>query len=644
MKRTINKMLFCLLLTGCFTACSKYLDVVPDNIATIDNAFSDRYNAMKFLATCYWGIPKSAGWNENPGMLGAFEITMNKDKRTNGGMQAALGENSATQSLINYWSSKGNFIRSLYAGIRDCNTFLERIDEVQDLNKYEKERMKAEIRVVKAYYHFYLLRYYGPISPLKTNTPVNESTEGVRVFREKVDDSFQYILDLLNEAITSGALPTVIENRATEIGRFTLPVAHFVKAMVWVYWASPLFNGNTDYSGFLTNKGEPFFNQTVDSKRWDSAAAVCRTAMEVCSAAGIRLYQKEDYLAVNAKKTSDTTLTINTLRSAVTQRWNPEIIWGNSSYPADWNYQIAALTRFEQGTSTPSSNTGTLSVPLSTVETFYSNNGVPINEDKTYAYSTRYNSKVGDAAHNLLIAKGETTASLNFDREARFYATLGFDRGRWYGNSYKNYPDNDNEALFPKNRFGEFSSVFNPGEYNATGYWPKKLISMNTTWRDANSVSEETYPYPDMRFANLILLYAEALNESKAAPDGDVYQLVDMIRQRAGLKGVVESWIGYSNQPMKPTTKAGMREIIQQERKIELACESSYYWDSRRWKTAVKEQNRVIQGWNVYATTAEEYYTVTTLYTQKFTLRDYFAPIPMDDIIKNPQLVQNPGW
>src|SRR5690606_27221767 len=121
-----------------------------------------------------------------------------------------------------------------------------------------------------------------------------------------------------------------------------------------------------------------------------------------------------------------------------------------------------------------------------------------INEDIEYPYASRYNIRTGDAAHNLLIANGEKTASLNFDREMRYYSTFGFDRGRWYGNYYK--PVDEADIPYPRNRFGEYSSVFNPGEYNATGYWPKKLVSMNTTWRDPNSVSEESYPYPEMRF------------------------------------------------------------------------------------------------------------------------------------------------
>ena len=170
------------------------------------------------------------------------------------------------------------------------------------------------------------------------------------------------------------------------------------------------------------------------------------------------------------------------------------------------------------------------------------------------------------------------------------------------------------------------------------------MVSINSSYRDANSVTWESYPFPDMRFADLLLMCAEALNESKNVPDAEVYKYIDMVRERAGLDGVLQSWRKYSNHPEKPTTKEGMREIIQRERKIELACEGSYYWDSRRWKTALQEQNRLIQGWNINASDAENYYTVTPVYEQSFSFKNYLAPIPESDIVKNPQLIQNPGW
>jgi len=638
MKIAIYRYFLILIVIVSFSACD-FLDVVPDNVATIDNAFSDRYTAEKYLATCYWGMPKSAGWNENPGIFGALEMVFNKEDDSSG-MKFGLGLDSPTMALINYWSGTGTMIRTLYGGIRECNTFLFNIGKVNDLDQYEKNRMIAEVTLIKAYMHFYLLTYYGPICPLKENTEINESTRGVRVYREKVDDTFAYILELLDSVIKSETLPKVIENRTTELGRFTQPAAYMLKAKVLIYWASPLFNGNTDYNSFVDHNGEPFFNQAYDVSRWEKAATACREAIDMCKQCGIRLYQINDY--VTAKSMSDSTRIVNMLRSSVSARWNKEIVWGNSSYPVNSGLQSPCFPRLEQGTS--SSTSGKMSISLATVEKFYSQNGVPIEEDRDYDYTNRYTLRTGDDDHRYYIQKGEQTAALNFNREPRYYSTLGFDRGKWYGNSYKNEPDNDADCLYPKDRFGEYSSVFNPGDYNATGYWPKKLVSINSTFRDANSVTYEDYPFPDMRFADLLLFYAEALNEMKDAPDAEVYEYIDMVRDRAGLKGVVESWRNYSIYPDKPSTKSGMREIIHLERNIEMACEGVYYWDSRRWKTALKEQNRLIQGWNVSQTDVNDYYTVTTLYTQSFTFKDYFAPIPESDLTKNPQLVQNPGW
>ncbi len=634
----INKLLLIAVAVAMFAGC-EYLDVVPDNVATLSHAFSDRYTAEKYLGTCYWGMPKSAGWNENPAIFGALEIVFNKDDNSPG-MKYGLGLDSPTQALINYWAGTGTMIRTLYGGIRECNTFLDNIGNVNDLEEYEKNRMIAEVKMIKAYMHFYLLAYYGPIYPLKDNTEINESTQGVRVYREKVDDSFAYVLELLDEVIAGEALPKIIENRTTELGRFTRAAAYMLKAKVLMYHASPLFNGNTDYNSFVDHEGEPFFNQTYDASRWEKAATACLEAIDQCNQSGIRLYQTGDY--VTAKPMSDSTRIVNMLRSSVSARWNQEIVWGNSSYPVNSGLQSPCFPRLEQGTS--SSTTGKMSVSLATVEKFYSKNGVPIDEDPAYDYTNRYSLRTGDDAHRFYIQKGEQTAALNFDREPRYYSTLGFDRGKWYGNSYKNEPDNDADCLYPKNRFGEYSSVFNPGDYNATGYWPKKLVSINSTFRDANSVTYEDYPFPDMRFADLLLFCAEALNEMKETPDAEVYQYIDMVRERAGLPGVVESWRQHSINPDKPLTKAGMREIIHRERAIELACEGVYYWDSHRWKTALKEQNRLIRGWDVSKTDVNDYYTVTTLYTQSFSFRDYFAPIPESDLIKNPQLVQNPGW
>jgi hypothetical protein len=575
-----------------------------------------------------------------------MEAIINRERRTDAGMRLALGENNATSPIMNYWNTTSDGTRSVYAGIRDCNTFLDNIEKVEDLPRPEKDRMIAEAKLLKAYMHFQMICFYGPICPLRTSSPVDESTQGVRVYREKIDDCFQYVLDLVNEVIESNALPPVISLQMTELGRFPQAAAYFIKAKVLVYWASPLFNGNTDYNDFLNHKGEPFFNQAYNGDRWTQAAEACKQAVAYCEEnERFQLCDTADYIPV--KRLSPEYQRIETLRAAVNDRTNKETVWSGTAHIS--RNLGERMPRFESYTSSPPT-TGRWSIPLQSVELFYSSNGVPINEDKDWLngadkkYENRFKPRMGDETHKQWIQLGEQSASMNFDRELRFYSSLGFDRGKWYGNSYNNTPDNELDCLFPRARYGEVSSVAASDQYNATGYWPKKLVNLYSFYSDRNTFNSVSRPWPEMRYADLLLLAAEAFNESKSQPDDEVYRYIDQVRKRAGLEGVVDSWSKYAENSGKPGTKSGMRSIIQRERNIELAFEGQYHWDCRRWKTAPAELNRLIQGWTVTESSVDAYYQVFTVYTQKFSLRDYFMPVPESDMINNPQLIQNPGY
>ena len=638
---------------GILGVCScSYLDIVPDNVHTLEDMFADRYAAEKSLASCYWAMPLTgADWNSNPAIFGSMEATINREHSNHAGMRVALDTDNASGPAMNYWSSTGSGVRSVYAGIRDCNTFLDHIESVEDLPRLEKDRMIAEVKLLKAMMHFQLICFYGPVCPLRTSPPVDESTRGVRVYREKVDDCFRYVLDLVDEVIAGNALPSVITGIQTELGRFNRAAAYVLRAKVLVYWASPLFNGNTDYNGFLDHNHEPFFNQAYESERWQRAAEACRQAVAFCEEdERFRLYRPGDYQAV--KPLSPEYLRIEALRAAVSQNFSVETIWSGTPRGMWLNasYQKDCMPRLEASTLANVPTPGRWSIPLHSVELFYSSDGVPIEEDSHWQegdgrkYENRFNAVRSDDAHKRQVQLGEESAGMNFDREPRFYSSLGFDRGKWYGNSYNNTPDSELDCLFPKARYREFSSAGAPGQYNATGYWPKKLVQVQSVYTDANAFYTVSMPWPEMRYADLLLLTAEALNESKPQPDGEVYRYIDLVRERAGLEGVVDSWLKYSKNPSKPTTKNGMREIIRRERKIELAFEGQYHWDVRRWKTAMSELNRPVQGWTVTETDVNAYYQVFNLYSQRFSLRNYFMPIPESDIIKNPQLIQNPGY
>ena len=77
---------------------------------------------------------------------------------------------------------------------------------------------------------------------------------------------------------------------------------------------------------------------------------------------------------------------------------------------------------------------------------------------------------------------------------------------------------------------------------------------------------------------------------------------------------------------------------------IELAFEGQRYWDLRRWKLLEDYMRKPIEGWDVYSREPEEFYQVQTLATPKFEEKDYLYPIRQGNLMKNRNLIQNPGW
>jgi hypothetical protein len=139
-------------------------------------------------------------------------------------------------------------------------------------------------------------------------------------------------------------------------------------------------------------------------------------------------------------------------------------------------------------------------------------------------------------------------------------------------------------------------------------------------------------------------MYAEALNEF-GGPNAEIFNYLDQVRARAGLEGVKESWASFSTKPNKPDTKDGLRQIIQQERTIELAFEGKRFWDIRRWKK-IDELNEQPRGWNISGETTDDFYNLVPVaqVPVKFTVKDYFWPIKEADLTVNKNLIQNYGW
>jgi hypothetical protein len=644
------------------TACADYLDVVPDDVATMEHAFSTRNTSQRFLMTCYWYLPNFTNYWEQPGLIGGDELWWCIDINAMNVRDAAylaLGVQNINDPCLNFWDGKRSG-KNLFTAIRDCNIFLENIHIPADIDESERSQWAAEVKTLKAYFHFYLLQLYGPVPIIRENLPVNASSEEVRIFREPVDEVVDYIVELIDEALPD-LMPNTDDTRTIDAGRITQPVAASIKAKVLALAASPLFNGSEDLLpqfSLVDRRGVQLFPREYKAEKWTRAAEAIREAIEIAHRAGHSLYTYQS-TSPNITMSPATRLKCE-LRGIITEKFNSEIIWASTTNTNSLQEKGAA--NFGNFTSNfyPSEVGPTLKV----VEEFYTKNGIPITEDREWMdwvgenfiqrYEHRQVSTEGGSGidgvsslsedHRYYIGSSELTAKLNFYREPRFYAWLGFDRGIWEMNGQTD----ETKSWVILARGGEAQGMMSTDRHTTCGYFTKKLVHMETVKNANNSnLNYEQYTYPLIRLSDLYLLYAEALNESKQAPDAEVYQWIDFVRIRAGLEPVVSAWNKYavSSSKNKPASKSGMREIIKRERLIELSFESQRFFDLRRWTDAAQYLNEPVRGWNFTGATPDAYYTVMTYWDQRvFNTRDYFWPLRLESLQINSNLEQNPGW
>jgi hypothetical protein len=519
------------------------------------------------------------------------------------------------------------------------------IGTVPDLPEWEKLQWIAEAKFLKAWYHFHLIRKWGPVPLIRENLPISASVEEVRVSRAPIDECFDYVIQLLNEAI-----PDLPPSRSPdEYGRITKPIAASIKAKIAVFAASPLFNNNTNQATLVNKDGTKLFKTDKTPEeikaRWDSAVIACSDAIEICHEGNMKLYRHQTNIRLN-----DTILRELDLRNAFNKKWNSEIVWTNTMTALSVNesLQVASSPNL-QADIYPGMPflLSQVQVPLKIAEMFHTNHGIPIENDLTWNDVNPYELREGGNSERWYIRRGYTTVNLNFNREPRFYAWLGFDGGLWYGQKTEINDPVPGDLLWVACRIDGAQRKIGNDWGPVTGYYPKKFIHYQSRQTGAISYYPERYPWPMLRLADLYLLYAEAINESEG-PNGvhsnELFGYIDSVRTRAGLPGIKKAWDDYSDTPGKYNTQTGMQEIIHRERLIELALEGQRFWDLRRWKEVAAEYEKGIYGFKVTASKPEDYYQKISLAEQKFGIKDYFWPISIEYIEQNPNLVQNTGW
>ena len=612
-----RKNIIVALLIGASLHSCDYLDIVPDDTPILADAFKNEQTAENFVFACYSFIPnylnfrQNFSWCTTPETVGSAHWTTTWFTF----MRMQQGLYNSADPIIDVWQSS-------YNGIRQCYTFLDNIDDVKPSQISEadlaakKVLWKGEVKFLIAYYHYLLLQNYGPIVILDEAIPLNAPKEELFKPRVPYDECVSRIAQMFDNA--SADLPMTV--KASNYGRATKVIAQALKARMYLYAASPQFNGNADmYKNFKNKDGQLLMNLTYDKNKWKTAMDECKKAIDMAHQAGAELYKY-----TKKGNLPEFNQAIANARNLVVDAWNKELIWGYSGWKETWADGNSIQTHvIPKGISTSSGAPyGALGATAFSADMYLTKNGLPIDEDPEFDY-----------AHRFTVAEGDSVAVLHRNREPRFYGSIGFNRGDYLING---------DTINLKMRFKEQNGTRDAGSDQLYGSYAIAKLAHPETFVSGTSNSLVAFPFPIIRLGELYLDYAEAYFEYNGTLEGDALTYFNLIRQRAGIPNVEVSYKGLPSGDK-------LREVIHRERTIELMFEGHMSYDYRRWLIALKEwsgmENGMI-GLNSYGTTNEEYYKNARLDAQPFIFRDeqYLSPIKQDYLNVNSNLVQNPGW
>lgn len=574
MKKIILGLIMTLLIHALLPSCKK-AETQPVDVITSDLIWDvqDRnaVYAQQFLNNIYTYIP--GGFNR---VGGDYLDAASGDaipSRNNTTIQYYT--NGIVSTIYNpdaYWANS-------YTGIREVNIFLANIDQVPFSNPQAIATWKAEARYIRALMYFELLKRYGGV-PL-VGDKIFTLDDNLQLARNTYSECVDYIVkecDAIKPNLNADALA------ATSLGRITKGAGVALKCRVYLYAASPLFNGG----GVETNAtlkaltGYP----TADPSRWQNVIAAAEELKAL------------NYYTLISTGTNTQTAYYQNFMSIFTNKSNSEVILAKQAVN-DFSVESNNAPIGYVGTV---ASQGRTSPTQGFVDAFPMTNGLAITDPlSTYNPAAPYT-----------------------NRDARLTASVFYNGMTWLNRPVETFDggrDKPNTGIVQ----------------TKTGYYLKKFMA--DAFTTSTSYAAQSHNFVIFRFGEIVLSYAEALNEVGRVEDA-VAQIV-LIRKRAGVAPGANSRYGI---PVG-ITQSDMRTLIQNERRIELAFEEHRFWDLRRWKLAGAALNGPVSGMQITkdgngALTYKVVQAANLIFTDKL----YHMPLPYDEVIKNAQLLQNAGW
>ena len=582
-KKIIPFIIGALMLTGCDDLFSPAIE----NFQGVENMYNDAEYARGILHNVYSLIP---GYYDNS-EYGTDDAVTNQP--SNVYLQMATGAwTTSSYNPQNQWTNS-------YGAIQYINLFLENVGGVkwsndEELNKLFAQRLTGEAYGLRGMFYFYLLRAHAGFG-------ANGELLGVPIFTEPqtIESDFnqprasfqacvEQIYNDLSEAEkrlpyeyedVSGSVPADFQSLTQDVGKYNT---------VMGAKARQLYNGIIARA-FRTRTAvlaaSPFFEDASNAATWADAANAAAAVIDYKGGLSGLASDGVEYYSPTI---------INTIKDGA----NPnEILWrGNKgSGDNDQESQNFPPSLYGNGYMNPSQNL---------VDIFPMANGYPINDaasgyDANNPYAGR-DPRLG----KYIFYNGSTISEKSI--------TININEG------------NQDGVNVTENRS------------TRTGYYMRKRLRMDVNCNPA-SISKQPHYTPRIRYTEMYLNYAEAANEAWGpknanGKDYSAYDVIKAIRKRAGVGGTNDAYLEAC-----AASKDKMRELIRNERRLELCFEGFRFWALRRWKADLNEPVYGIS-WNGNS------YQKITVEERSYEDYMYCCPIPNSEILKYSNLIQNKGW
>ncbi|MGN6352541.1 MAG: RagB/SusD family nutrient uptake outer membrane protein [Parafilimonas sp.] len=564
----------------------------------------DTKPSTQFSETDVWTDPNLVQlninniYNQNPWSFTLTSLSVDEARCYDGGNDYNMSNMLMTPDNAGWgdWNGK-------YRAIRDCNIFLENIDKLPDDPTLIdgvtlKNRLKGEATFFRAWYYDMLINYFGGV-PLITHS--YKLTDSFSISR----NTYAECVDFISKQCDTAALLLPLQNTGNNDGRITKGAALALKSRVLLYAASDLHN-TTKFAGF-SNPELLVYTDGERTKRWQAAKDAAKAVMDL----GVySLYKPAPASQEEATKNYEDLFTSTQSSEDIFVRYF------NAAQNKGADYWVVFPNGF--------GGIETNGAPSELVDAYEMNDGTSFSRT--------------NPAQNLEPYK---------NRDPRFYASIlyegavfrprpanlvGIDPvGVLQVGTWEKWDAAVNKISYAYGLDSRNSAVYGGG-YNNTGTCMLKFIDRKTDMY-VNHAADLTWRY--IRYTEIILNYAEAC--IGLGQDDEARMYINMIRKRAGMPDVTESG-------------DALLKRYQNERRVEMVYENQRFFDVRRWMIG-PDAYHPMHGVDVvyklnpdHTTNTIPTVTPVEITTGKWDDKAYFMPIARDEMNKNSQLVQNPGY